>query len=247
MKCLTSYIFDKLYVPSIDAHIHCIGGEDVPRTADIQVCALNDWPDTPRLKNYPEYNKFFKNKEPQDLVIAIGADTDEMIKMITDKRFDGFGEFLAYKITNNGDIVKNMNLVKKISDMTPKPIYVHYDLLPNNVDIFDNFLKTTTNRNIVLAHCGLSRHTDDDVAWNFFIKLINENTNLYGDISWHTLTYITDHIDLIKSCPQSRIICGTDCSERDSEKTLNHRKENFDKISSMIPNTYNIKRLFHKV
>lgn len=246
MQPLTSYIYDKLYTPTIDAHIHCIGGKEIPRTADIQVCALNDWPDAPREKNYPEFKKFFKKKNKEDIVLGIGANNDEMFEMLKDDKFDGFGEFLGYKITKEDNVVKNMNIVKKVAEMTSKPIYLHYDLLPKNIDALEKFLKSTSNSKIVLTHCGLSRRTDDKEAWKMFVRLINENSNLYGDISWHTLTYLVDNMELLKDCPQNKLICGTDCSERDSEEALKHRKENFEKIAAKIPNTYNVKRLFQR-
>ena len=227
----------------IDGHIHCIGGKQIPRTADIQVCALNDWPDMPRVENYTSYEPWFGT---DDYVIGVGASEEEMAKMLADDRFDGYGEFLAYKILKDNKIINRLDELKKVANLTSKPIYVHFDLLPDNYDTIFRFLNTTNNKKIVLCHCGLSRRTDDDMAFQLFIRLINDCPNLYGDISWHTLTYIIENPEKLLQCPSDRIIVGTDCSERDSDLALKHRKENFLKIASRIDNTKNIRKLFQR-
>lgn len=251
MKSISTYVNESLSIDtSIDGHVHCIGGEEFKSTAIFRVCALNDWPDQPREVNYPEFEKWFdlisNLPTKQDITLGIGANKDEMLRMLSDDRFSGYGEILVNKLTNDGTRVRDIEMAKFVLSKTSKPVYIHYELTEDSIRDIENLLNQFPNSKIVLCHCGLSRHTDDDTAYKLFYHLINRYDNLWGDISWHTLTYFIDNQDLMLKLPNDRIFCGTDCSERDSETAINHRIKNFYILKNLIPSDSNIIKLFKR-
>lgn len=227
----------------VDGHVHCIGGSYVGRTGDVQVCALNDWPDNPRKSNYPEYESFFRSS-PDDLVIGVGADKGEMIAMLSDDRFDGYGEIISHKNLDDGSVYDS-GLLDIALDGTRKPVYVHWDLDSTSSEL-ERKIDENGKSKIVLCHCGMNRNIDNEVAFKLFKKLINNHSNLWGDISWSAMDVFLDDISKLDELPRDRIICGTDNSDRDSEKALKSRIEKLKVLNRYIDNRNNINRLFNE-
>ena len=102
--------FNKL----IDSHIHDIPGiskKFVKAPFKQSVRCLNIYPENRHQSNMPYYEIAFNENDTPKTILGVGATVDEMLAIIEDNRFIGYGEFVLYK--HYTDIYTNE---KKIAD-----------------------------------------------------------------------------------------------------------------------------------
>ena len=232
-----------------DDLVHCIGRFPVERTAHTMVCTYNDWPDMNKESIYDSFNQFFK-LESNDYILGFSKDRDELIEMLNDDRFSGYGEFICDKTyeDENEKIVREKNtfLARTALKRTKKPVYIHWDINKDNINDLIRFISTYKDNKIVLCHCGMTRYLkgNEQFAYECCALLTKRFDNLYLDISWHAQEFFLDNIDSLMSLRKDRILCGTDNSDRDKVSSSNDRKDKLNRLLSYIDNLNNMKKLF---
>ena len=241
--------FNKL----IDSHIHDIPGiskKFVKAPFKQSVRCLNVYPENRHQSNMPYYEIAFNENDTPKTILGVGATVDEMLAIIEDNRFIGYGEFILYKhytdINTNEKKITTMD--KDILDATiskmNKPIYIHCDLDRNSIDYLTSLVKNNPDKQIVLCHCGIFKEaTKKDIDFILAnIKILsNECPNLWFELSWEAADYFSNNIDKL-NVAKNRVIIGTDICVRDDDKSKLNRINMYYNLSKVFKN--NIKKLF---
>lgn len=255
-----------------DGHYHLFDDKTItqsimaiPRTishtigfADVNFDNLSAYKDLEKLyKNYIESDYY--NTETIHLCCT-GTSPDQIEKVYNTYKnhIVGFGELKCYSFCHNNIKLPfqkdRLQWVKDVLDINKAnlPVYIHYYITDDeHYEIMKEILEAYPNTPIILCHLGLRDLTYKSCINKYIKKLMKEYKNLYVDISYNALTYITNLDINLRGFDLSRIIGGTDinpklllASNGIGKGAIEYNK--LYKLHSMLPDMdANIKKLFN--
>lgn len=261
--------------PLIDGHLHLFSHKGVLRSiptrfvgfADIELDAPGEYTSGKLIDMYKNMFKKLEKRAPDTYYMLCTALTAEdaisVYKAFPAGTFHGFGELKLYdEYDGNRVPYKKISTVRKLAGWIERnhkgnlPIYIHWALKDDkDVRLLGNLLKDFPDQNIVLCHCGIDlgfMARDDSRAewsWQQAAALARTYTNLWLDVSWDALKYLSNNPFLLYQAPMDRMFTGTDRNPakykfshpRYTDGSINN---SIGVLSNYIQSDSNIKHLF---
>jgi hypothetical protein len=201
----------------------------------------------------PCFDELFKKDLPKNIYpLCVGKDKEET-KEIYNKykdKFFGIGEIKAYKHYKNIKNVEKEHFDKSILEDSIQyhlPIFIHWDLNGKHDDELYNIIKSNKDTTFILCHCGMNELDNQVDSFNKAIEFQTTLPNLWLDISWVTLDYLTKNTnELSKIEIPDHVLTGTNHSSLVSSGEFDDIYDNFKKIYQQFNILSNIKNLISK-
>lgn len=260
MKPLFKYIIPE---NKTDGHIHLFNQStqiSLPKNYDydIMVGFMDIEFDKDNINAVRMYDEFFKRYDPnKHIILATGKSKEEIFEVFEahKDKISGFGELKMYDEYMGEKVsYKKISFLRDICGFSRKhgclPIYIHWELSDKkSSNQLENILTNFPDIPIVLCHCGLS---DDNKEFSFAqaIKLYNNYSNLWMDISYNALEYLHNNLMLIFNLNKDRIILGTDLNIKITKDKNKHKiapiLAKVEDLRNYINTDFNIKKLFKR-
>lgn len=210
------------------------------------------------VKSYHEYIKNYYDKD-STILLATGK-TIDAIKSIYNKHkkhIKGFGELKCYDIYNGKKVdMKKITFVDQVCKFSTEcgnlPVYIHWDYNKKDTHKFIKILTKYRSLPIVWCHCGMNEENRTD-AYFQACALQKIYSNLWLDISYNAMKYISHNPMVIDEMDHSRVILGTDYNNKifgvnhtaaEIDGVLNDF-EKVEKYFGRAKNKRNIQKLFN--
>lgn len=224
-----------------DGHVHLFNHKNpIPKNHGFEKCVgfmdieYDDIDNINVLDSYKDYitNHWDKEKE---ILLATGITFDD-IKAVYDKYpkvIKGFGELKLYDMYRDKKLpYKKISLVKQVAKFSESvgylPIYIHWELTtPKDVAKLEEVLSAHPLVPIVLCHMGMN---EENRAFAFVeaSRLQKLHNNLWLDISWDGVDFLSQNPMQSNMLVLDRIVLGTDLNNRIFEKKGIHKNRKWD-------------------
>lgn len=231
---LSTYLRD--YQDKIDGHSHFFDFEkvigdvytypsDYKRVvgfADIRFDKLDNYKNGKMVKLYDDYITNHYNPKTQ-ILLATAYDIEDAITIY--KKYPniikGFGEFKCYRTYFGKPTgIKDLSFLEPLCNFDTEynlPIYIHWNMLnDSDYEEYVRLISKYPSIPFVICHFGMGYDKPNipdesvfDKSYEYCVKLYENFTNTYFDISYRALNYFHKHPKLLNVFAE-RLIIGSD-------------------------------------
>jgi len=227
---------------SWDGRNNIIGNPNPKTVCRCNVCSVD--PDY-KGSHYDILQNFIKTEydSRKQILLASGQNPTDLRNAMSLKQCKGIGEVFVWK-TDDGwsNPVSNLGLLDVVRGDT-RPIYIHWDMSKSGEwERFEKFLSEYQGP-VILCHLGVNKmFKNQRQTIQKFGKLQKTYKNLWGEISWDALDWLSKYPDNIKYLDSERIFTASDMTGLDNS---DKRGLQMASLLGLVKSTRNIKNLFN--